>query len=376
MRRVLILLLLILMVVPAGASAQIEETIDVIRIERYLDERASDWVESTLEDLAGSSRFVIVQFDISAVLGGGGELAQTLANPPVPLATWVAPDGRLPTPEVQAVIESAELVFGPAPLASIDEAPGIRGLLVLVQDRQVSLDDGTLAAIDVVEPSEDLLLPASKVVFHDQSLFDRFLRSALSPTFALFLLVAGLAVAAFEFYAAGVGVAAAVSVVCLFLAGYGISVLPTRLWAVALVVAGVLAFFVDFQRMQPTWRSLLGGLAFIFGSAFFIESEAGLEMPWWGIALTLLSLIAWIVFAMTTVVRARFSTPTIGREHVVGETAVALTPFAPDGEVQLEGARWRATSARAASIEPGDEVLITRVVGVVLEVSPVDEDES
>jgi len=377
MRRVLFFLLLLSMFAPIAATAQSGDTIDIIRVERYLDDRAADWVAAELEELAGSSRLAIIQFDVAAVIGDGADLAETIANAPLPVATWVGPEGRTPTAEVRAIIEAAELVYGPAPLQSIDAAPAIRGLLIDAHDRSVTLADGSVATIDVVEPesdSSDLLLPAGQVVFHDQSLFDRFLRTALSPTFAMFFLVAGLAVAAFEFYAAGVGVAAAVSVVLLFLGGYGISVLPTRLWAVGLVVAGVLAFFVDFQRMAPTWRSLLGSVAFILGGIFFIESKSGLEVPWWGIALTMLSLIAWIVFAMTTVVRARFATPTIGREHVVGEKAVALTSFGPDGEVQLEGARWRATSARAAAIEPGDEVLVTRVVGVVLEVSPVEDD--
>ncbi len=379
MRRILTVLVAVvcLLAVSASPPARAKEgSIDVIRIERYLDDRTADFVERTLVEIADDSRLAIVQFDANAVLGDGGRLAEVFANPPVPVVTWVAPDARTPTKEMRAVIESAQLVYGPPPLAADAEAPALRGVLLLAHEQSMSLSDGSIVMIDVVAPSielPDLLLPATEVVFHDPPLLDRLLRLALSPSAALFLLVAGLAVAAFEFYAAGVGVAAAVAVVCLFLSGYGFSVLPARWWAVALVVAGTLSLFIDFQRLRPSWRSVVGTVAFVSGGLLLIEEKPGLEMPWWGIALSLLALIAWVVFAMTTVVRARFSTPTIGREHLVGRNAIAVTEFDPNGEVQIDGARWRATSARAASLRPGDEVLITRVVGVVLEVDPADE---
>ncbi len=359
---------------PIAVSAK-EGSIDVIRVERYLDERTADFVESTLHERAGESRLAIIQFDANAIVGDGGRIAGLLSAPPLPVVSWVAPDARMPTEEMLAIIESAQLVYGPPPVSADGEAPGLRGLLLLVQDESIVLADGSVAAIDVVTNSvvePDLLVPVGEVIFHDPPLLDRFLRVALSPPAALFFLVAALAVSAFEFYAAGVGVAAAVSVVLFFLGGYGLSILPTRWWAAALVVAATLAFFVDFQQMRPTWRSVLGTAGFFLGGMLLIVERPGLEMPWWGVALSFLALVSWVVFAMTTVVRARFSTPTIGREHLVGRSAVALTEFDPNGEIQIDGARWRATSARAATLSPGDPVLITRVVGVVLEVDPAD----
>src|SRR5690606_11813067 len=59
------------------------------------------------------------------------------------------------------------------------------------------------------------------VTFHKPGYWARFLRLAVTPEAAFLFLVAGLTVAAFEFYAIGPGVAAAVAAISLFLASYG-----------------------------------------------------------------------------------------------------------------------------------------------------------
>ncbi|MGD2051845.1 MAG: NfeD family protein, partial [Acidimicrobiia bacterium] len=76
------------------------------------------------------------------------------------------------------------------------------------------------------------------------------------------------------------------------------------------------------------------------------------------------------MFAITTVIRSRFSTPTIGREHLIGRVGRAETTFDPEGVVVLQGARWRARSRRAAGIREGEEVVVLGVSGIVLEVGP------
>jgi membrane-bound serine protease (ClpP class) len=77
---------------------------------------------------------------------------------------------------------------------------------------------------------------------------------------------------------------------------------------------------------------------------------------------------------MTTIVRSRYSTPTIGREYLVGRRGVATSEFDPEGVVDLDGARWRARSTRAAGVSPGDAVEVLEVKGIILEVGPVDAD--
>jgi membrane-bound serine protease (ClpP class) len=69
-------------------------------------------------------------------------------------------------------------------------------------------------------------------------------------------------------------------------------------------------------------------------------------------------------------VRSRFSTPTIGRESLIGEMGEAAVDIAPDGVILLRGARWRARTNRATPITAGEPVRVVEVDGLILEVEP------
>ena len=84
------------------------------------------------------------------------------------------------------------------------------------------------------------------------------------------------------------------------------------------------------------------------------------------VALTVL----FFVSAMPIAVRSRFSTPTIGRESLIGEVGEAAVDISPDGVVLLRGARWRARTNRATPIHAGDPIRVVEVDGLVLEVEP------
>jgi membrane-bound serine protease (ClpP class) len=68
--------------------------------------------------------------------------------------------------------------------------------------------------------------------------------------------------------------------------------------------------------------------------------------------------------------RARFSTPTIGRESMLGEMGVARSPIDPDGTVEVRGAPWRARTNRATPLAAGDRLRVVGIDGLVLEVEP------
>ena len=84
----------------------------------------------------------------------------------------------------------------------------------------------------------------------------------------------------------------------------------------------------------------------------------------------MVSTVAFYVTAMPVAVRSRFSTPTIGRESLIGELGEAVVDVATDGVVLLRGARWRARTNRATPIPAGQGVRVIEVDGLVLEVEP------
>ena len=69
---------------------------------------------------------------------------------------------------------------------------------------------------------------------------------------------------------------------------------------------------------------------------------------------------------MTAMVRSRFSTPTIGREDLVGEMGLAEADVDPDGVVRIRDALWRGADEPGHPIHAGDAVRVVSIEGVVL----------
>jgi membrane-bound serine protease (ClpP class) len=76
-------------------------------------------------------------------------------------------------------------------------------------------------------------------------------------------------------------------------------------------------------------------------------------------------------YSLTTVVRGRFATPTVGREEMLGRRCLAVSDLDPEGVIVIDGARWTATADRGVVVGAGAVVEIVGLTGLVLEVDPV-----
>lgn len=420
LRRLAIALLIavsmLLAALPAIAGG--ERGIEVVVVSGSLDGRLTDFV---IDAIANSeAQVVVLQLDSGATLNGEiEELLELVSDAPVPLAVFAGPDpatvsggalrvlaaapiaGAAPGVELGPASPTragdaddgaeiaaahpdlpAELISGVVPV--VDDfggfldlvEPSIGQFVVGLDGRQVTINGSPQilsTSIEVVEDGVVSVTPSVGVTFIEPGLVDATLRLGVGPEAAFFFLAVGLSLMVFEFYAAGPGVAAAVAVVCLLLGGYGISVLPVRWWAVAMVPAGLALYTIDFQRNDLGWKSFLGTISLMLGGLFFTDAAPQIVQTWWIVLIIVLGTTLWFGFALTTVVRSRFSTQTIGRDHLVGLTGTADTAISPEGTVLVAGARWRARSTRISGIEAGDSVEVVAVEGIVLEVDPVSE---
>jgi membrane-bound serine protease (ClpP class) len=398
--------------IPAWGHA--DGSLDIIKLSGPLDARAVDFAVEVINRVGPSSELIIVQLDSPAAVSGDlPDLLELVGDPPAPLAVWVGPETAVAYGGGLWVLEASSIrmaapgvklgaalpvdfgLDGSSPPDStfptelnqqrvtvdgpidglVDEVhPALSSVIQALDGRTVATGDGeqTLAITEEFDDDGQARRRPIETRFHETGFVDRALRLSLSPGIAYLFLLVGLSVAAFEFYAAGVGVAAAVSVLTLALGGYGIAVLPINWWALGLGVLGLGLYLFDFQRIQMRLASLLGTVAMLVGARYFVHEPPQLSMAWWSAGLIVLSIAVFFLFAMTTVVRARFSTPTIGREHLIGKIGTAETAVAPDGVVVVDGARWKANSRRASGIEPGDPISVAAVEGFILEVDPVE----
>lgn len=214
--------------------------------------------------------------------------------------------------------------------------------------------------------------PLEQIRFRKLDLIGQAVHTLTSPTIAYGLLVVGLALIVFEFFTISIGLAGGTGAVALVGAFVGFSHLPVTIWALALILFAMFGYAIDVQAGRAYSWTVISTVLLIVGSLFLYGGSSNLDVYWWAIVLLVLSTVAFFVTAMPVAVRSRFSTPTIGRESLIGELGEAAVDISPDGVVLLRGARWRARTNRATPITAGQPIRVIEVDGLVLEVEPED----
>jgi membrane-bound serine protease (ClpP class) len=251
--------------------------------------------------------------------------------------------------------------------------PTVGDFIVSLDGQTVSVggEDVVLDTADVIgEGLERRRQPNQEVRFNKLDLGQQLAHTLVTPWVAYFLFVAGFALVIFEFFTAGVGIAGFVGACAIVGACFGFSHLPVQGWALGLLLIGLVGLAVDLQAGGLGAWTFIGSAALVAGSVTLYGGSSRLDPSWWVIVLVCGGTVLFMLSGMTAMIRSRFSTPTIGREELVGEMGVAEVDVAPDGVVKIHDALWRARTNRATPIAAGAEIRVVAVEGVVLEVEP------
>jgi membrane-bound ClpP family serine protease len=84
--------------------------------------------------------------------------------------------------------------------------------------------------------------------------------------------------------------------------------------------------------------------------------------------------VAFVVFIVYAIVKGQRRKLSAGVEEMIGKEAVVQTTLNPKGMVLAEGELWTAI-AEDSKIEPGEEVIITKVEGLKLWVTKKTKEE-
>jgi membrane-bound serine protease (ClpP class) len=377
----------------AQPSAPSDQVV-VAQVNGYLDPIEVDFIERTLEQ-AEADRVValVIQLDSPGAVVSDTEitrLADRVRNATVDVGVWVGPSGA------QALGRAADLVAaakyrGLAPGSRLDigtrnigadEAfTSGRANVGAKCERQLGSTEGCTATIgdfvvsvptvptrQVQQGDQTRLEPTGQTRFASLSIVSRIAHSVASPPVAYLLFVIGMALLVFELFTAGVGVAGVVGAGAFLMGCYGLGVLPTRPGALALLVVAMFGFSIDVQTGVPRVWSGIATVCFVLGSLLLYD---GVSMSWITLVAGTLGITVAMIGGMPAMVRTRLSTPTIGREWMIGEEGEARTAIAPDGTVVVRGAPWKARTNRATPIAVGDPVRVAAIEGLVLDVEPL-----
>ena len=245
-----------------------------------------------------------------------------------------------------------------------------------IGDFLVNLDDlGFQSAETADDDGQPQLEPLTRVRFTRLSAFDQLLHTVASPPIAYALLLVALWLFAFEFFLAGVGIAGATGALSLLLACYGLAVLPASALGIALLVFAAFAYCVDIQAGAPRLWTLIATGALVWGTIVLFNGDNGAGMSWIPMMIGTAGMLVGMAWVTPVGVRSRFSTPTIGREWMIGEEGEAVEAINPDGVLKIGGTLWRARSRRAAPIAVGEKAKVEELSGLTLMVEPIDEED-
>jgi membrane-bound serine protease (ClpP class) len=389
----------------AGAQAPADRAhVDVIEVSGFVDGIVADFIVDALATAAAEgATALVIQLDSGRSILADAEMEELLREidrAPVPVGVWIGPSGAQaaegaaplvaaadisgisPGSHITAEVSTSTVSTGPASTTErLSAAEAVRGGLVdldseTLGDFIVDLDakevDGTvLETAEVVDTADGpRLRPTVTVRFAKLGAVPRLLHTAASPAVAYLLLLIGLSLLIFELFTGGVGVAGLTGALALIVAASGLATLPTDPLGLSLVVVAVAALAVDVQTGVPRFWTAIGTVTLVAGSLLLFTD--GVSVGWLPLVVGVGGTLLLLVSATPAVVRSRFSTPTIGRDWMVGELVTTESVVDPDGTVLLRDARWRARTNRATPIAAGAPARVTGIDGVVLEVEPLE----
>ena len=244
-------------------------------------------------------------------------------------------------------------------------APSLEALLQELDGRTVRVNDQEVT----------LSTAGARVERTGMTLVEQFLFAITDPNIAFILLsLAGIALF-FELANPGAIFPGVTGAILMLLALYSLGTLQAN-WAGVILI--LLAFALFITEVFVTSHGILavgGFVAFVLGAMLLWggRTAPGVELSPWVMVPTIALVGAVAVLILRAVVRAQRLKPELGVQGLVGRTATVRTALSPEGYVFVEGERWLARVEDGQPIEPGQEVVVTRVEGLRLWVRPKAE---
>ncbi|MCK4361840.1 MAG: nodulation protein NfeD [Dehalococcoidia bacterium] len=237
-------------------------------------------------------------------------------------------------------------------------ADNLDDLLLQLDGRQVTLLSGEEVTLQT---------DSAEINYTDMGAIERFLFTIADPNIAYILLSLGMLGIMLELYNPGAIFPGVVGAICLLLSFYSLGMLPVNYTGVLLIV---LAFGLFVAEVFITSHGLLalGGIASLTVGSMTLMGSPYFQINPGVIAGVVIVVSVVCVFVIGAIVRTHRRRQQTGREAMVGMVAVAKTNLDPTGTVFVHGERWQAT-VDEGKVEPGEEVVITKVEGLRLSVT-------
>lgn len=402
-------------------------TVHVLKIQGSINPAQEDLLQEAIDQgLKERIQLLVVQLDTP---GGLGEttrnMVKQILNAPLPVAVWVGPDGsRAASAGVFLVAASA--VAGMSPHSNIGSARpvGMGGEDIPEAMAEKILNDflslirasaqsrgrnvewyisavresanltGTEAMMErvidfVATDVEDFVeqigvrglewhgttrhftLNDATIIPHEPGLWYALLAWLLDPQIAYFLLMGGIAGLFFELTNPGAIFPGVLGGLCLLLGLYALSILPTNVAGLLLILFGLMLFALELMITSFGLLSIAAAVSIFFGSVILFRFEYGMgSVPMTSIIVTTIGISSFAVFCLYLIAKAHKNKPVQGVHSLIGHKAIVRQWDATHGLVHVQGETWSADSQSPLDLKPGDPVFVQSVNGLVLTIDP------
>ena len=239
-------------------------------------------------------------------------------------------------------------------------SPDLETLVAQLNNRQVTLLSGR----------EVTLQTQGAVINHvKMSWTEGLLYAIADPNIAYLLLSLAMLGIMVEIFNPGLIFPGVVGGISLLLAFFSLGVLPVNYAGILLIV---LAFGLFIAEVLTTTFGLFtaGGVtALVIGSLILFKGASPVfQIDPWLIATVTIIIAGLFALVINRAISAHRKQAKTGREELIGKTALVKVTLDPEGTVFYKGELWAATSD-TGRIEPGEEVSITKVDGLMLYVT-------
>lgn len=365
---------------------------------------------------------LLLRIDTPGGLGSSmREMAQSILGAPIPVAVWVGPGGARAA-SAGVFLVAASHIAGMSPQATIGAASPVNisgksvngtmgqkvtnDIMSLVRamahsrernvewyEKAVEESDsitGTeavnLGVVEILASSEnDFLRAIAKegipfrggTITFDPARMERvafepgarhtILSWLLSPQVAYLLLLGGMAGLFFELATPGAVFPGVFGGLCLLLALYALSILPTTAAGVLLILFAMLLFILEVFVTSYGLLAISGLAALFFGSTILFRFEYGFTaLPMGIIASTVVGVGCIVFLGVYLVAKAQTIPVRLGPQTLVGKTAVVRTWQNGKGQVLVRGEIWTAEHPEGLAMVEGDTVRVVRTEGLRL----------
>jgi len=238
--------------------------------------------------------------------------------------------------------------------------PDLNTLVAQLDGRQVALLDGTVVTLD----TKDAIINHSKMTLRED-----FLYTIADPNIAFILLSLAMLGITVEIFNPGLIFPGVVGGISLLLAFFSLGMLPVY-WAGVLLIVLAFGLFIGEILTAAFGVFTIGGIvSLVIGSLILFRGASPVfQVDPWLIATVTIIIAALFAFVVNRVVKIHRKQATTGREELIGKIALVKVALDPEGTVFFKGERWDAVSDKGR-VEPGEEVTITKVEGLRLEVT-------